>query len=74
MHEAMRDPAETYRELLVCKNSRRRANQKVILALEMRDIPSLSLWKFFKNCNSLSLLRRSMPSICGGFFGLATNT
>ena len=37
-------------------------------------IPSLSLWKPFKNTKSLSLFRRSIVSICGGFFGFATNT
>ena len=39
-----------------------------------RNTPSLSLWKSFKNLSNLSLFLRRMLSICGGFFGLATNT
>lgn len=39
-----------------------------------KTLPSLSLWKSFKNLRSLSLFRRRMLSICGGFFGFATNT
>lgn len=38
------------------------------------DAPSLSLWKLLRKTRSLSLFRRRIVSICGGFLGLATNT
>jgi hypothetical protein len=59
-----------------CKNTRH-TRSRMLLKLKTHTVncsSSLSLWKPFKNVKSLSLFRRRMFSIWGGFFGFATNT
>lgn len=64
------------RELLVCKRRNTRSAHPGSKCTGGRrvDAPSLSLWKSFRNFNNFSLFLRRMFSICGGFFGFATNT
>ena len=64
------------RELFVCKpgNTRSAHPGSKGTGGGRVDAPSLSLWKSFRNFNNFSLFLRRIPSICGGFFGFATNT
>lgn len=59
-------------ELFICRTKNYKKSRMQVK--RRRFIPSLSLWKLFKKLRSLSLFLLRILSICGGFFGFATNT